>query len=359
VNEAYTVSLGDGLTNAGYNNHAALQAMYEKHIAVENEKNKPDPNNPMAAFLPKVRPTEIIPDAALLRAAAKDAEVALVAIGRTSGEFADRKVPDDFDLSDAEQTLLREVCKAFHAAGKKVVVILNIGGVVETASWKALPDAILLAWQAGQEGGNTVADVLCGKVNPSGKLPMTFPIAYGDAASSANFPADYTPAPNAWMGSQNADKPPVRNVDFTVYDEGIYVGYRYFDSFGKEVSYTFGYGLSYTTFEFGVPVVKEGKGAYTISVSVKNTGKVAGKEVVQLYVSAPANAALPKPAKELRAFAKTKELQPNESQTIELSFTLLDLASFSEAEGAWVTDAGTYRLQVNASAKTAEIKVVK
>jgi beta-glucosidase len=357
VNEAYTISLGEGLSNAGYRNHAGLQAMYAKHIAAENEKNKPDPSNPMAAFLPKLRPVEILPDAELMQAAARDAEVALVAIGRTSGEFADRKVPNDFDLSQAEQTLLSEVCRTFHAVKKKVVVILNIGGVIETSSWKSQPDAILLAWQAGQEGGNTVADVLCGKVNPSGKLPMTFPLAYGDAASSANFPADYTPDPNAWMGAPSTGKAPVRNVDFTDYDEGIYVGYRYFDSFGKAVSYPFGYGLSYTTFDISAPVVKESSGAYTISISVKNTGKLAGKEVVQLYVSAPANAALPKPTRELKAFAKTKILQPNESQTLDLRLTPLDLASFSEAESAWLTDAGTYTLRVNASNKAGELKI--
>ena len=351
VNEAYTVSLGEGLRNAGYLLDVEVQTAYHNYIAAEDEKNKPDPANRLSMFMPKVRPGEFVPTAALLDNVVAGTDVALITIGRTSGEFMDRRLPDDFNLSGKEQQLIQAVCKAFHAAGKKVVVILNIGGVIETASWKEQPDAILLAWQAGQEGGNTVADVLSGKVNPSGKLPMTFPVAYADVPSASNFPTDYTPNPASLMGNPaGSNATPVRNIDYTVYEEDIFVGYRYFDTYRKAVSYPFGYGLSYTRFEYANATVKEQKGVYTVTVDIKNTGAMAGKEVVQLYVSAPSGD-LPKPAKELKAFAKTRDLNPGETQPVTLTFTTHDLASFSEAENTWITDAGTYQLLIGASSQ--------
>ncbi|KAA6318565.1 hypothetical protein EZS27_031444, partial [termite gut metagenome] len=149
----------------------------------------------------------------------------------------------------------------------------------------------------------------------------------------------------------------VRNVDYTNYEEDIFVGYRYFDSFGKQVSYPFGYGLSYTTFEFSNPTVKEENGAFTLTVDVKNTGNFAGKEVVQLYVSAPANPAYTKPEKELKAFAKTKELQSNETQTITLTVAAADLASFDPDASAWVTDNGKYLFQLGTSSKDIKVSV--
>jgi beta-glucosidase len=350
VNEAYTVSLGEGLHNAGYQLNIALQTLYEKYIADENEKNKPDPNNPFAMFMPKVRAAELLPGAAVLAQSAAASDVALITIGRTSGEFEDRKTAD-FYLNETEQSLIKNVSEAFHKAGKKAIVILNIGGVIETASWKAHPDAILLAWQAGQEGGNSVVDILKGTVNPSGKLPMTFPLALEDVPSYANFPRDYKPANpmETMMGGSavSANRP---NIDFTRYEKGIFVGYRYYSTHGKEVSYPFGYGLSYARFDYANATVKESKGIYTVCVEVKNIGTMVGKEVVQLYISAPAGD-LPKPAQELKAFAKTKMLQPGETQTVELMFTTHDLASFSEAQNAWVTDAGVYQLLIGASSQ--------
>ncbi|MDR0693750.1 MAG: glycoside hydrolase family 3 C-terminal domain-containing protein [Prevotellaceae bacterium] len=353
VNEAYTVSLKEGLTNAGYSFNTELADLYEKHIAAENEKNKPDPNNPFAMFMPKIRATEILPNDAQLKKIAVNSDIALLTLGRNSGEFADRKISDDFDLSADEQKLIQDICKIFHAASKKVIVVLNIGGVIETASWKELPDGILLAWQAGQEGGNTVADVLKGAVNPSGKLPMTFPVNYMDAASSANFPYDYVPGPPVMFPAGEVKKDLVKNVDYTNYEEDIYVGYRYFDTFNKNVSYPFGYGLSYTTFEYTNPTIKKNKGIYTVTVDVKNTGSVAGKEVVQLYVSAPGKS-MNKPAKELKAFAKTKFLQPDETQTIQLKLTPDALASFDEANSRWTVEAGDYTGQIGSS--SGEIK---
>ncbi|MCI5663839.1 MAG: glycoside hydrolase family 3 C-terminal domain-containing protein, partial [Mediterranea sp.] len=314
VNRAYTVSLLEGLKNGGYQVDSRMQPLYEQHIAAENERNRPKDDSPFARFMPLPRPAEMVLTPAVLQQQVEANDVALITLGRLSGEFMDRTT-QDFNLSREENQLIADVCRAFHAAGKKVVVVLNIGGVIETASWKALPDAILLAWQAGQEGGNSVADILSGKASPSGKLTMTFPVQFADAASSANFPINVKA--NIDITNSGTKKSDTRNVDYTLYEEDIYVGYRYFDTFRKQVSYPFGYGLSYTTFAYDKAAVKADNGVYTVSVEVKNTGKVAGKEVVQLYVSAP-DVAANKPEKELKAFAKTKELKPGEAVVVTL-----------------------------------------
>lgn len=345
VNRAYTVSLLDGLKNAGYSVDETLKNKYETYLNAEKEKiskNKKD------WFMPDARPAEMVVSEEIIREQAAQADVALITLGRTSGEFLDRMVAD-FNLTSEEQQMLKAVSKAFHAAGKKVVVILNIGGVIETASWKSIPDAILCAWQAGQEGGNSVADVLSGKASPSGKLPMTFPVKFEDAASSANFPIDIRVSTD--LVNKGEKKNDVKNVDYTDYEEDIYVGYRYFDSFNKQVSYPFGYGLSYTTFSYEKATVKENGGVYTVSVEVKNTGKTTGKEIVQLYVTAPDAANTNKPAKELKAFAKTQELKPGESTQITLKVKVTDLASYDEATSAWVVTPGKYQFLLGASSR--------
>ena len=233
-----------------------------------------------------------------------------------------------------------------------MVVILNIGGVIETASWKSEPDAILLAWQAGQEGGNTVADILSGKVNPSGKLPMTFPVSIADVASTKNFPdasgIDLKEMLAGFMGGgpEHTDR---KNIDYTNYEEGIYVGYRYFDTFGVPVSYPFGYGQSYTTFNYSSLKVFMGDTDYSISCTITNNGPVAGKEVVQLYISAPGKS-MDKPAKELRGFVKTQLLQPGESREIIFKVKDTDLASFDESASHWVVESGKYEAQIGSSA---------
>jgi beta-glucosidase len=350
VNEAYTVSLGEGLKNAGYEIDSNLKSLYNNHIAAENEKNKPDPNNRFAMFMPKIRAAELLPNAAVLAQAVENNDIALITIGRTSGEFEDRKTTD-FYLNESEKSLITNVSEAFHKAGKKAVVILNIGGVIETASWKALPDAILLAWQAGQEGGNSVADILRGAANPSGKLPMTFPVKLEDVPSYANFPRDYTPAGTletmmSGGGSDGANRP---NIDFTKYEEGVFVGYRYYLTENKAVSYPFGYGLSYTTFDFGTPEVSGKDGNFTIKTPVKNTGTTAGKAVAELYIAAP-KSNLAKPARELKSFAKTKLLAAGESQIVELRLTPADFASFDEDKVTWVVAAGDYKIGIGSSA---------
>lgn len=349
VNRAYTVSLLDGLKNAGYKTDDKLKADYEAHIAAEEERLKPE-GGKFSAFMPVVLPDEMTFDAARLKELAAQTDVALITIGRGSGEFLDRESAN-FYLSKENLQLVQDVCRVFHATGKKVVVVLNVGGAIETASWKAWPDAILCAWQGGQEGGNSVVDVLSGKASPSGKLTMTFPVKFEDHASSTNFPINLKSDIDIVNANKGEKKHSVKDVDYTRYEEDVFVGYRYFDSFGKQVSYPFGYGLSYTTFEYANPSIEAGNGTYTVAVDVKNTGKMAGKEVVQLYVAAPNSVQMDKPEKELKAFAKTKTLEPGETATVTLTVNAADLASYDEASSSWVVDAGTYKFLVGASSR--------
>ena len=345
VNKAYVVNMKEGLENAGFTVDQALMNFYQAQL---------DYNRALAALTSaggrgfgfgSAKAAEVaIPEAAVNNEA-RNNDLAIVVIGRNAGEGADRRMVDDFDLTNIERELLRNVSTAFHAAGKKVIVVLNIGGVIETNSWKNMVDAILLPWSPGQEGANAVADVLTGKANPSGRLPMTFPINFMDHPSSANFPYNYDRnAGNQGRGPQQ----PRKDVDYTNYEEGIYVGYRYFATAGKEVSYPFGYGLSYTTFSFTKPVVKAVADGFEATVTVTNTGAVAGKEVVELYVSAPAGG-LEKPACELKGFAKTRELKPGESQTVTIKVTNYELASFNEAASAWEAATGTYKVAFGSS----------
>ena len=313
VNHAYVVSLVDGLKNGGYVISDELKSTYENYIADCKKKEeaaleemaKKDPKNAsLVKFLPGTLPTEKQFTVDELTKQAKTSDVAVITIGRISGEFLDCNV-SNFNLNDSETRLIKQVCDVYHKASKQVIVLLNIGGVIETASWKELPDAILCAWQAGQEGGNSVVDVLSGKQSPSGKFTMTWPIKFTDAYSSKNFPIDQDPRIDMLNQGQKGN---VKNVDYTDYEEDIYVGYRYFDSFNVPVSYPFGFGLSYTTFEYSDAKIAEKDGGYEVNVTIKNTGSYEGKEVVELYVSAPDNKAANKPVKELKAFAKRQSL---------------------------------------------------
>ena len=302
----------------------------------------------------------------------KATDIAILTISRNAGEGGDRKAVDgDWTLTGAEREMLQNLADVYHVAGKQVVVVLNVGGVIETASWKQIPDAILLAWTPGQEGGFTVADVLTGASYPSGKLPMTFPVSYFDIPSSFNFPYNYVEGGNTGMmgldvetlalfGYQAQKQP---NVDETQYKEGIWVGYRYFCTVGKNVSYPFGYGLGYTTFAYSKPAVKVAKdGTVTATITVTNTGSAVGKEAVQLYVTAP-DGGLVKPVFELRAFAKTGQLKPGASETLTMTIDPYTLASFNEETSAWETAAGAYTAHFGASAAdiraTAPFKLAK
>lgn len=363
VNRAYTVSLLDGLNNAGYTVDGNLKDLYEKYNAdFYAEQAKVKNEDRLAQYLPKKRPAELVLLVSDLNNQALKSDMAILTFGRGSGEFVDRS-SSDFTLSSEERQMLENVCKAFHACHKKVVVILNVAGVIETSSWKDKPDAILLSWLAGQEGGNSVTDILSGKVSPSGKLTMTFPEKLEDVASTKNFPTDGT---YVSFDADTKDKQhEVRNWDYTDYEEDIYVGYRYFDTFHKNVSYPFGYGLSYTQFSYSQPEIKFENGSYVLTLQVKNVGKASGKEVVQLYVSAPSNASLAKPEKELKDFTKTGELKPGESQTVTLKVAVSDLASYDEVHHSWLVDEGEYQFKIGASSRdirasvSAEVKGFK
>ncbi|MCX6316560.1 MAG: glycoside hydrolase family 3 C-terminal domain-containing protein [Bacteroidetes bacterium] len=344
VNEEYTVSLVDGLKNAGYKLDAELTGSYQEYV--KTEKAKQPKKNFFEEFM---NPTPRIPEMeisdAMLEAKAATADAALITIGRNAGEGSDRKEENDFNLKAAEVSLIDRVTKAFHAKNKKVIVIINSGGVIETASWRDKADAILLAWQPGLEAGNAVADILSGKVNPSGKLATTFPVNYADDITAKNFPGTEFPE-KVTIGNFGMKQIPAE----VVYEEGIYVGYRYYNSFGIKPAYEFGYGLSYTQFSYSPFTISSStmKDKITVSMTVKNTGKTAGKEVVQLYVSAP-EGSVNKPAAELKAFAKTNLLKPGQSQKLSFTLAPAELASFITQRSAWVADAGKYVLMAGSS----------
>lgn len=349
VNTPYVVNMVDALKVQGFTCNEPLAEAYRLHIQADKAKWQFHPYSkvPLMEAIGVGAPVYEVefPDY-VYTTTAKESDLALVTIGRKPGEGFDREIKDDFNLSDVETHLLKGVCDAFHAVGKKVIVVLNVGGVVETASWKDWPDAILLPWMPGQEGGNVVADVLTGKVNPSGRLPITFPVRYEDVPGSDDYPTSFGTGDRfdivgALLHPAKSPDGNTKNYDYTEYNEGIYVGYRHYQTKGVEVSYPFGYGLSYTSFAYSEPSVKRRGNSYTASIKVTNTGSVAGREVVQLYVSAPAGT-LDKPERELKAFAKTGELAPGESQTVEMTFTAYELASFDESASAFVTDKGTY-----------------
>jgi len=368
VNKAYVRNVAEGFKANGLEVDADIQNWYEQYITFTKTQLR---NNGADNGLGILLGDPVVPEMEISRSFIEKklpmTDVAVLTISRNAGEGDDRKAADgDWTLTGQERELMQTLADVYHAAGKQFVVVLNIGGVIETASWKHIPDAILLAWTPGQEGGLAVADVLCGASNPSGKLPMTFPVSYFDIPSSFNFPHNYRGGNSidlaALMGG-TVSRRPIKDVTYTDYAEGIWVGYRYFATAGKKVSYPFGYGLSYTSFAYSKPVVKvEKDGTVKATVTVTNTGSVAGKEIVELYVTAP-DGGLVKPVYELRGFAKTKELKPGKSETLTITIDPYTLASFNENTSAWETAAGNYTAHFGASSAdircTAPFKLAK
>ncbi len=335
VNTKHIVNMQEAMTEAGFTLDENLAEFYRTCYATQSATEKME-----GSAIDKRHRSEPLISVKAIERQAKDNDVAVVVLGRIAGEGADRTVKDDFELTPIERELLQNISMSYHKAGKKVLVVLNIVGAIETASWKHLVDAIVLPWAPGQEGAHAVADILKGKVNPSGKLPMTFPINYMDMPSSQNFPYYWD-----MTKGRKGERP---NVDYTDYAEDIWVGYRYFQTDNVEVSYPFGYGLSYTTFSYSKPKVKADKDGFVATITVTNAGKVAGHEVVELYVATPSGG-LEKPSRELKAFAKTKLLAPGESETLTMKVSAYELASFNEEHSAWETTAGNYQVLFGAS----------
>ena len=350
VHPPYVVDMLQGLKNIGIQASPTLTEIYRKYIDYARVKFQAE-RHPAKWFQVEMMGQQKYPEIGLspiaINKEVEAADAAIITIGRQAGEGIDRDIATEFNLIPEERALITDVCNAFHAAGKPVIVIINSGSVIETASWSSYPDAILCAWQPGEEGGNSIADILTGKVNPSAKLTMTWPIAATDHASTKNFPGSLD---NYSFELMVGNKTPVPGHTYTNHDEDIYVGYRFFDTFHREVAYPFGFGLSYTTFDFSKPVVKAKGNDITVSVIVKNTGSVSGKEVAQVYVTAP-KGNIEKPAQELKTFAKTRELQPGESQTLTMHIERRDLASFDEAGSQWLGEAGSYTFHIGNSSR--------
>jgi beta-glucosidase len=351
VNEAYTISLIQGLQNANYTIDEELQSVYEKYMSTAQAVVTDGASALAAALGGKIPVKEMKLDPALAVAKSKTADIALITIGRNAGEGGDRKaVPGDFYLTDDEKSLIKTVSDAFQSQGKKAVVVLNIAGVVETASWKNIPDAVLLSWQPGQEAGNSVVDVLSGKVNPSGKLTASFPNTYEDTPTFENFPG-YPVKGEVEAAEDQSGFSFMQRIPWeVVYEEDIYVGYRYYNTFDVPVSYEFGYGKSYSSFEYGnVSLSSESfDGSLTVSVDVTNTGSIPGKEIVQVYVSAP-QVILEKPESELAAFGKTGLLAPGATETLTFTIDASTLSSFNSDNSSWIVEAGDYEVKVGAS----------
>lgn len=325
VHSSYKVSVYDGLKNVGFRLSENLFNKYKDYLAELNKSYKIMKGKPV---VPK--PEMKLSEEEIIELE-KESDMAIMTIGRYSGEFAD--IASYYYLTKEEMSLLKSIYKIFNKKGKSVVVILNTGSVMDVSQWNHMADAILSTWYSGQEAGNAIADVITGKVNPSGKLATSMPLSYEDFPSSAHYPGY-----------------PVENPTNVDYCEDIYVGYRFFTSFNIKTEYEFGYGLSYT--EFGYSDLKKAvdfsNNEIHISFKVKNEGKTAGKEIAQLYISAP-SAGKNKPAKELKAFSKTRLLQPGEEELIETKLKFSDLASFSEKENAWIVESGKYSIEIGAS----------
>ena len=348
VHNEHTSQIYEALEAEGFKLDADLTRLYRlyaEYAAFDLVANHVEKVHVGKALTP-----ELDIDRSVIKAAAKKHDLAIITLGRTSGEARDRILDIDFKIQPAEKALLENVCREFHSAGKRVVVLLNICGPVETSSWKELPDAILNIWLPGGEGGAAAVDVLTGKTNPSGRLPMTFPVDYFDAPGASDFPYDF----RSGKANESAVHPERRGLDpknlsFTEYTEGIWAGYRHFSTHGAPVSYPFGFGLSYTDFETSDASVKLVKDRITASVKVVNTGRVAGKHSVGMYVSAPSGG-MNKPAYELKAFAKTRVLQPGESEVLNFSFPVRDLSSFNPQKSRWELAKGDYTARFGGAA---------
>ena len=339
VNSRNTVTVDQGLRNAGFRivNQDYLDR-YDAEFTSSRERWKEAiyreagaDRDPMKLYHAHATLAPELPDLPVTREDTAGADALIYVISRVSGEFADRHAEKgDYYLSSREEAEL-ETLSGF---GLPLIVLLNVGGVMDLSlldRWNTA--ALLLMSQPGSEGGNAVADILSGKVNPSGKLTDTWAFRYEDYPSSATF---------SHRNSQLAEE---------FYTEGIYVGYRYFDSFEVQPRYPFGYGLSYTAFRSEVCGAELQGTELTVSVRVRNTGTSAGRQVVQLYAACPSGE-LTTERKRLVAFGKTSLLMPDAEETLALRFSLRLLAVYHERQAAWLLQAGTYGIFAGEDART-------
>ena len=358
VNRPYVVDLRDGLRGNGFSLYEPLDNLYTKHMEAEHKRLAPQIKL-RKWYQYALRPTELQrPHAAIIEAANSDAEVAVITIGRNSSEAFDRHIERDFLLGPDEEALLTAVSREFHKVGKRVVVILNICSPMEVASWRDKVDAILVCWMPGQEGGNSVADVMLGKVSPSGHLPISFPISYDDIRSAANFPRNVPEngLNQSRFNMSNVGKIyDVKNIDYTNYEEDIYVGYRDYATRKAKVAYPFGYGLTYSQFEMSAMNVKECKDGYSVSCVVKNVGNFPAKQVVQLYSSELAPE-VDRPVIELRGYKKTPLLKAGESTVVEIVIKREDLMTYNEKANGWKLTKGDYELLLGFDSQTLPLK---
>jgi beta-glucosidase len=340
---AFKISLDEGLARTGITVEQTILDLYKKNINAFMAK-FPKKNLIQEYANPTPLPEEYLVEDKALTKAVKNSDIAIVSLSLVTSEGTDRK-PEEFYLTDIQKKLIDQISTAYHKVNKKVVVVLNVAGPVDVLQWRDKVDAILFINLPGMEGGYALASILTGKVNPSGKLADTWPKDYKDVPTANNFPGKELKVDGEVPLMGKAVVP-----SEVVYEEGIYVGYRYFNTFNVKPAFEFGYGLSYTTFSYS-PVTLSSTtfvGGMKATVTITNTGKVAGKEVVQLYLSAPAKK-LDKPSEELKAFAKTDLLQPGASQTITLTLEPKDLASFVTKKHQWIAEAGQYTVKIGAS----------
>ena len=346
VNVRENISIAQGLEHAGFKFvtegwldqydrlYADAQEAYAKKLNEFTEKTG-KPSMLYAFETPFEEPEQ--PE--ITEADVKEADAAIYVISRNSGEGKDRRAEKgDYYLSDRELQNIRFMTEHY----KNCIVLLNVGGVIDLTSLKAIEgvQAIMLVGQTGNMGGYAVADVLTAKTIPSGKLTDTWAKSYEDYPSSATF--------------SHRDG----NLDDEYYSDGIYVGYRYFDTFGVMPLYCFGYGKSYTEFEIKTMNVAADEKQVQVEVEVTNIGdKYPGKEVVQVYYSAP-DGIMEKPTQELAGFAKTKLLAPGEKDVVTITFATIDMASFDAYDAAWVMEEGEYTIRVGNSSRNTEAVAV-
>ncbi|MBR4782582.1 MAG: glycoside hydrolase family 3 C-terminal domain-containing protein [Bacteroidaceae bacterium] len=337
-----SVCMPEGLTDAGLKLDEAMHRFYTDFMQSERRRCE-NFNKNVPWCCEHERAMEAVPTD-LITKAAKEDKAAVITLGRVFGEGVDRDWYHSYMLSNGEIALLKAAAEAFHKEGKPVIVVLNVGGIIDVASWRNLADAILICWQPGEEGGHSVGDVLAGNVSPSGRMPVTIPMQYSDDPSAPNFPQVKADKYQNYSFYRHVGATPqykVPCVDYTNYEEGIYVGYRHYVTRGVKTAYPFGYGLSYTTFDYRDMKIKDRGDRLEIGVTVKNTGKRAGKEVVQIYCDAP-EGGMDKPLRELKGYAKTRLLKPGQEEKLTIVISKEWLTSFDEDKSAWIACRGEY-----------------